>query len=139
MINAEFYNRCITSLEKSYAAMREVSPSDKDQYGASRSACVKEFEITLEQSKKLLVECLKKISAGSISAKITFNGAIERAVQHNLISQEEADRWLEYRESRNNTAHEYGAEYAEAILHLLPDFMRDVKVLQKAMEERLND
>ena len=47
---------------------------------------------------------------------------------------EEAERWLSYRDSRNDTAHKYGEHFAEAILELLPAFIADAKSLVDTIE-----
>jgi hypothetical protein len=46
----------------------------------------------------------------------------ERAdnVLHGLLSAEECERWLEYRDSRNTTAHDYGEDFAEKICKAFP-------------------
>ena len=48
-IDTEYYQRCISTLEKAYGLLLLANPEliDYDMY---RSACVKEFEIILEQS-----------------------------------------------------------------------------------------
>lgn len=50
-IDTEYYQRCISTLEKAYGLLLATNPEliDYDMY---RSACVKEFEIILEQSGK---------------------------------------------------------------------------------------
>lgn len=39
------------------------------------------------------------------------------------------ERWLRYHDNRNDTAHNYGEDFAEATLKLLPDFIDDAKAL----------
>ena len=39
------------------------------------------------------------------------------------------ERWLSYRDNRNDTAHDYGEEFAETTLKLLPAFVEDAKAL----------
>ncbi len=48
-IDTEYYQRCISTLEKAHGLLLLANPEliDYDMY---RSACVKEFEIILEQS-----------------------------------------------------------------------------------------
>ncbi len=45
--------------------------------------------------------------------------------KHDLIHLEEAERWLGYRDNRNDTAHDYGAGFANDTLALLPQFIID--------------
>ena len=35
------------------------------------------------------------------------------------------ESWLEFRDKRNNTAHDYGVNFAEDTLVLLPSFIKD--------------
>ena len=51
------------------------------------------------------------------------------AARYGLISADACERWLEYRDNRNDTAHDYGAGFAEATLTLLPVFIADAKAL----------
>ena len=39
------------------------------------------------------------------------------------------ERWLRYRDNRSDTAHDYGEDFAEATLKLLPDFIVDARAL----------
>ncbi|KEI35435.1 hypothetical protein FRA_34c06500 [Francisella sp. W12-1067] len=39
---------------------------------------------------------------------------------------EEVERWFEYRDNRNLTAHDYGFDLAEKTLPLIPQFIIDV-------------
>lgn len=52
-INTEYLQRCIDTLEKSYQLIKTVEP-DSIEYEMYRNSLVKGFEITIEQSGKLL-------------------------------------------------------------------------------------
>ena len=39
------------------------------------------------------------------------------------------ERWLRYRDNRNDTAHDYGEGFAETTLKLLPGFIVDARAL----------
>jgi len=47
---------------------------------------------------------------------------------------EVVERWFRYRDNRNETAHDYGEDFAEATLELLPVFIDDAKALADAIE-----
>jgi hypothetical protein len=51
--DTNYYERCISTLEKAHGLLLKADPENID-YDMYRSACVKEFEIILEQSGKLL-------------------------------------------------------------------------------------
>ncbi|MDD2814445.1 MAG: hypothetical protein PHP00_01730 [Thiotrichaceae bacterium] len=44
---------------------------------------------------------------------------------HDLISLEESERWLIYRDNRNDTGHDYGIGFADTTLKLLLPFIVD--------------
>jgi hypothetical protein len=91
-----------------------------------RSACIKEFEIILEQSGKLLKKTIRPYFSSSKDAdKLVFKDIFRHAALHSLLSADEVDNWLLYRDNRNNTAHDYGAGFAESTLILLPQFITD--------------
>jgi hypothetical protein len=95
-----------------------------------RSACVKEFEIILEQSGKLLRKCLKPhFHSPKAVNRLTFKDIFRHAAQFELIDIEQAERWLIYRDNRNNTAHDYGEAFANETLVLLGQFVVDAKAL----------
>ena len=137
-LSTEYLERCIVTLESALRGLSDHQP-DEIAYDIYRAACVKEFELILEQSGKLL---RKKISAWSASnqaaAKLTFKDVFRTAAKHGLIEADECERWLEYRESRNDTAHDYGEGFAESAIKLLPQFVLDAKALALRLEKRLD-
>ena len=133
-INADFLNRCIQALEISYNKMKEKSPEDID-YDIYRSACIKEFEIILEQCGKLLKKRLRDyFSSNKAVDELKFRDSFRYAAKHSLISSESCERWMKYRDNRNDTAHDYGQGFAEQTLKLLPDFIIDAKSVAKLFD-----
>ncbi len=54
-INTDFLERCVKTLEKAYKMLLLAKPDDIElDYDMYRSAVIKEFEVILEQSGKLL-------------------------------------------------------------------------------------
>ncbi len=137
-IDTAFLRRCIASLER---AMREIERHGADDMlrDIYRAACVKEFELALEQSGKLLRKRLAAYFASNRQAdRLYFKDLFRHAAKHDLIDCEEVERWLAYRDNRNDTAHNYGEDFAEATLKLLPAFIKDAKSLA-SMIEAAND
>lgn len=124
-IDTTYYERCISTLEKAYALLLNTNPEIID-YDMYCSACIKEFEIILEQSGKLLRKVLKPYfhSAAAVD-KLVFKEVFRNAVLRTIITDETCERWLQYRDNRNNTAHDYGVNFAEETLLLLPQFIFD--------------
>ncbi|USD65095.1 nucleotidyltransferase substrate binding protein [Vibrio sp. SCSIO 43136] len=139
MINTDFYLKCIQTLEKAHTLTVQAQP-DSIEYEMFRSACVKEFEILLEQSGKLLKLCLRPyLHSHSAADKLFYKDIFRKAAQFGLLSMEEVERWLEYRDNRNNTAHDYGVKFADTTLALLPSFIEDCKRLESLFRQQSYD
>ncbi|MCY3657856.1 MAG: nucleotidyltransferase substrate binding protein [Caldilineaceae bacterium] len=138
-INTDFLVRCIHTLEKAFTQLQEFE-ADHSFHDIFRAASVKEFELILEQSGKLLRKRLRPFFASNRQVdRLTFKDAFRHAVRHDLISAAACERWFAYREHRNDTAHEYGERFAEATLELLPDFISDAKELARIIAEGGDD
>lgn len=138
-IDTQFFKRCILTLEQAHALLQE-SEIDSIHYEMYRSACVKEFEIILEQSGKLLKKCLKPyFHSPKPVDKLVFKDIFRQAAQHDLITIEAVERWIEYRDNRNNTAHDYGVKFAETTLVLLPQFIQDAGALEIMIQQQNDD
>ncbi len=134
-IDTMYYERCISTLEKAHALLSKANPEQID-YDMYRSACIKEFEIILEQSGKLLRKILKPyFHSSSAVDKLFFKDVFRHAVLRTIITDESCERWLQYRDNRNNTAHDYGVNFAEETLKLLPQFIIDATALAEAIKQ----
>ncbi len=134
-IDTTFLRRCIGTLESAFNEIGRRSESDDIMYDICRAACVKEFELVLEQSGKLLRKRLAAFFASNRHAdRIAFKDLFRHAARHGLIDADAAERWLGYRDNRNDTAHDYGEGFAEATLRLLPGFIADAKALADMIE-----
>ena len=134
-INTEFLRRCLDTLER---GLHELQRSDPDDitYDIYRAACVKQFEIVLEQSGKLLKKRLRAYFASNRQAdRLVFKDLFRHAAKHGLIDLGACERWLKYRDNRNDTSHNYGKDFAESTLELLPAFLADAKALAGVIEE----
>ena len=124
-----FVERCLDTLERALSELQCSDPTDI-AYDIYRAACVKEFEIILEQCGKLLRRSLGAYFASNRQAdRLAFKDLFRRAAKHGLIDAEACERWLRYRDNRNDTAHDYGEGFAETTLKLLPGFIVDARAL----------
>ena len=138
-ISTEYLARCIKSLETGVEIISETDVSDK-LYDVYRSAVIKEFELTLEQSGKLLRKALRPYFASNRQAdKLTFRQVFCHATKHCVITPEFCERWLVYRKNRNDTAHDYGQAFADQTLPLLPEFVQDAKALLEILRTANDD
>ena len=120
-INTEYLEKCILTLEKSYEMLQKSEEGSID-YELYRNSLVKGFEMTLEQSGKLLKKVLNPYFASKKAVDmLSFKDIFRQAHKHSLISEEETARWLKYRDNRNNTAHDYGQAFAEETLSLIKE------------------
>lgn len=133
-IDTGFLRRCIRALEVAFNEVKSYGDADilHDLY---RAACVKEFELVLEQSGTLLRKRLAAFFASNRQAdELVFKDLFRHAAKHRLIDVEMAERWLDYRDCGNDTAHRYGEHFSEAILELLPAFIVDANSLADTIE-----
>ena len=136
-IDTSFFNRCIQTLEEAHTRLL-ASETDSIEYDMYRSACVKEFEIILEQAGKLLRKCLRDfVHSPKAVDRLVFKDVFRQAAQHDLLNLEQTERWLIYRDNRNNTAHDYGKKFAEETLTLIPDFITDASGLEQSVYEHV--
>ena len=138
-LNTDFLFRCIGTLELAFEQMQQHEPGEFI-HEVFRSACVKEFEIISEQCGVLLKKRIRPYFASNRQVdRIIFRDIFRYAAKHGLISVDACERWLVYRDSRNNTAHRYGEDYADATLELLPQFIEDAKELAQVLSEAYDD
>ena len=137
-ISTEYISHCILTLRTAWDGHRRYEAGDV-MYEIYRAACVKEFELVLEQSGRLLKKKLRPYFASNRQAdQLTFNDIFRHAAKHSLISGDECERWLEYRALRNETAHEDGEQLSERTLEVLPQFVADAEELVNVIEEDRN-
>ncbi len=138
-INAAFLRRCLRTLEYALAQLEDTDPAEVS-YDVLRAACVKEFELVLEQSGKLLRKRLAAYFASNRQAdRLAFKDVFRHAARHGLVGPEACERWMEYRDNRNQTAHDYGEAFADTTLALLSGFVSDAYNLADVIEEKNSD
>jgi nucleotidyltransferase substrate binding protein (TIGR01987 family) len=128
-IDTTFVARCVATLYKAVTLLQTANPESLE-YDLYKSACIKEFEIILEQCGKLLRKALKSYFHSPKAADaLTFKDIFRQATLHNLIEVDTCERWLVYRDNRNSVAHDYGINFAQETLILLPQFVIDANEL----------
>ena len=110
-IDTTFLRRCIQTLQTALEEIDKHRESGDVLYDIYRAACVKEFELVLEQSGKLLRKRLAAFFASNRQAdRLPFKDLFRHAARHGLMEPEAVERWLRYRDHRNDTAHNYGED-----------------------------
>lgn len=134
MINTEYLRRCLETLIKAYELIQQKEEGSIE-YEMYRNSLVKGFEMTIEQSGKLLKKRLVPYFSSKKSLDmLTFKDLFRHANKYSLLSQDEVERWLIYRDNRNTTAHDYGRAFAEKTILLIDDFIKDVEKLIEVIE-----
>ena len=134
MLNTEYLERNMQTLEKAFECLKSAEEGSVD-YEMYRNSLVKSFEMTLEQSGKLLKKKLiPYFSSRKAADMLTFKDIFRHASKHSLITENETERWFKYRDNRNNTAHDYGRAFAEETLSLIDDFLKDVSHLKEVID-----
>ena len=138
-INTTYLTQHIDTLDAAFDQLQRRDPADTP-HDIFRAASVKEFELVLELSGSLLKKRLRPYLASNRQAdRLTFKNAFRYAAKHSLISVEACERWLSYRDNRNDTAHDYGEAFAETTLKLLPNFVVDAIELARVIAEEGDD
>lgn len=133
-INTDFLQKCLETLKKSYDMLKK-SKEGSIEYEMYRNSLVKSFEMTIEQSGKLLRKRLLPYFATKKQVDaLSFKDLFRYANKHSLLDEDVVNRWFIYRDNRNNTAHDYGRAFAEETLKLIDDFIKDVESLKMIIE-----
>lgn len=121
------------------AASRDAGSSataDEVLYDLYRNAAIKSFELSLETAGKLLRKALKPYAVQPREVdRLVFNDVLCQAGKHALLEDEEVSRWLKYRANRNATTHDYGEDFANETMKLLPAYLQDARALADRLDE----
>ena len=133
-IDTSGLRRCIGTLETAFAHLQHEGP-DGPMRDIFRAACDRQFELVLEVGGALLRRRLRDFFASSREAdRLTFRDSFRHAAKHALVTADACERWLQYRDVRNVSAHDYGERFAETALELIPAFVADAQALSDAIE-----
>ncbi len=133
-IDTSYLQKCNSALAKAFAKLNTFE-TEEIEYEIYRSAVIKEFEIILEQSGKLLKKVLRDYFHSNKAAdKLMFKDIFRQAGLHGLLTLDEVERWLEYRDNRNVTSHDYGESIANETLVLIEAFIVDAQRLIEVID-----
>ena len=134
-IDTIFLKRCINSLEEALNGLSMHQNKDDLMKGVFCEACVKKFELVLEQSGKLLRKRLALFFASNQQAdELAFNDLFRHAAKHRLIEVNVGERWIAYRGIRNESKFNYGEEIDSNTFNIMQDFIKDAKSLASMLE-----
>ena len=108
-------------------------------YDLYLNAAIKSFELSLVSAGKLLRKALKPYAVQPREVdRLVFNDVLRQAGKHGLLEIDEVSRWLKYRANRNTTAHDYGEDFANETMKLLPAYLQDARALADRLDEAAN-
>ncbi len=133
-LDTTYIKRCNLALSKAFKYLAKYD-EDEIEYDMYRSAVIKEFEIILEQSGKLLKKLLKPyLHTNKALDKLNFKDIFRQAGLHSILTIDEVERWLKYRDNRNSTSHDYGEDLANETLVIIEQFIKDTDSLIKIID-----
>lgn len=101
-----------------------------------KDSCIKRFEYTYESAKKIMNKYLKK-EFDKEEKDLTINNIFREMYALGLI--ENFENWVNYREKRNITSHEYNLEKTYIIMDIIPNFIKDTEFLITELEKKLEE
>jgi hypothetical protein len=134
-IDTEYLDKCIAKLEEWYADLEKLSTTEKT-YEVYRSGIIKEFQIIIDQSQKLLEKKLLEKNYITNREKLGFkyNDFFRRASERGLVDESFTKRWAkQYYHIRNNIEHNYGEDRAEEAINIMNQFIIDSKKLMEVI------
>jgi len=133
-LNLNILKNSFLTLKECYHDYTEQKDTKIKEY--IKDSCVKRFEYTYETAKKIMNKYLKK-EFDKTEQDLTINNIFRQMYGLSLISSFE--NWVDYREKRNDTSHEYSQEKSGAIIEIIPRFLADTDFLISALELVLVD
>ena len=105
--------------------------SDEKLKNYIKDSCIKRFEYTYETSKKIMNKFLKK-EYDKKEKELAINNIFREMYSLDLI--ENFENWVDYREKRNCTSHEYNDGNTYLIIDIIPQFIKDVEYLINSLD-----
>ncbi len=131
----------LTALINSFNTLKECyqdysNEKNEKIKGYIKDSCIQRFEYTYESAKKIMNKYLKK-EYDKTEKDLAINNIFREMLGLGLLNNFE--NWIDYREKRNVTSHEYNDKWTYPILEIIPQFIEDVDFLIKSLNEVLED
>jgi nucleotidyltransferase substrate binding protein (TIGR01987 family) len=127
--------KAVESLEKTIKVADDdafMSGLNEDQKDAVRAGVIQNFEFTYELCWKFMRRWLEGNLGAVYVEGVSRRQLFRLSAEHRLIS--DVDRWMEYHDARNETAHTYDANTAEEVFETAQKFLVDAQKLLQAIE-----
>jgi len=129
--------KAVESLEKTLAVADDetfMSGLNDDQKQAVKAGVIQNFEFTYELCWKFMRRWLETNLGSVYVAGVARRQLFRLSAENRLLS--DVDRWMEYHDARNETAHTYDESTAEDVLETAHRFLADARELLGALEAR---
>ena len=131
----------ISNLEEAYKTLKICYADYESNQNSSlleyiADSCVKRFEYTLETAWKLAKKVFIQ-NYGKTEKELSMNN-IFRLMQGYGFT-ENWERWRNYYQKRNDTAHEYNLVKSRKIIEIIPDFLKDTEMLIEKLKKNIQD
>ena len=131
----------LSNLKNSFFSLKEcyndyTMQKDEKMQTYIKDSCIKRFEYTYEMSKKIMNKFLKK-EYDKTEKELSINNIFREMYSLGLI--DSFDNWVDYRENRNISAHEYDITKTYPIIELIPRFLVDVDFFITHLEQVLTN
>ena len=127
--------KAVKSLEKTIRVADDdafMSRLDEDQKQAVKAGVIQNFEFTYELCWKFMRRWLG-VNLGSVYVEgVSRRQLFRLSAEHRLVG--DVDRWMEYHDARNETAHTYDESTAEDVIETAHQFLTDAQKLLQALE-----
>lgn len=125
--------KSIEALKRSTKVASRLDTFDGDLQEAVRAGVVQNFEMTYEQSWKMMKRWLEENVGATYVDGVTRRELFRFAAENRLIT--DVDRWMEYHDARNQTSHTYNEETAQRVFGEATEFVHDAEQLLKILEK----
>lgn len=133
-LNTQSLIQVLNTLQAGLLRLKQ-SKADTVEYDLFRNATVKSFELATEIAGKLLRKALKSFDYDARTIdRLVYKDVLRTAGKQGLLNFEELERWLNYREHRNLTAHTYGEKLADQTIQVLNAFEADCRALSERIQ-----
>lgn len=131
----------ISNLEEAYKTLKTCYSDYESNQTSSlleyiADSCVKRFEYALETSWKLAKKVFIQ-NYGKTEKELTMNNIFRLMQGYGFI--ENWERWRNYYQKRNDTAHEYNLVKSRKIIEIIPDFLKDTEMLIEKLKRNIQD
>ncbi len=133
-LNLSVLKNSLSTLKECYQDLK--SQNDEKIKIYIKDSCIQRFEYTYEAAKKIMNKFLKK-EYDKNDSDLTINNIFREMYGLGLI--ENFENWVDYRQKRNLTSHEYDINLTYPIIDIIPNFINDTEFLINKLESVLTN